>query len=144
MQKVDSRIKWKAVQALSKMFWDCFVKKYSPFLKIPAKWNEPTRTLTLNDMVLAKDDNLTRLRWKLGRVIEDYTGGDGAVRSVKVKLSETTLIRLENTFLMLENVKWEVKIISFSLGAEGVLIKNWNNLNLIICFVTVLWYVIVA
>ena len=83
-------------------------------------------------------------QWKLGRVIEDYTGGDGAVRSVKVKLSEITLIRLGNTFLMLENVKWEVKIISFSLGAEDVLIKNWNNLNLIICFVTVLWYVIVV
>ena len=44
-------------------------------------------------MVLVKDDNLTRLQWKLGRVIEVYTGRDTVPRSTKLKLSETKLIR---------------------------------------------------
>ena len=61
-EKIDSRIRWKAVQALSKMFWDRFVKEYLPSLQIRAKWNKPTRNLTINDMVLVKDDNLTRLQ----------------------------------------------------------------------------------
>ena len=32
------------------------------------------------------------LQWKIGRVIEVYTGRDGVNCSAKVKLSETTLI----------------------------------------------------
>ena len=41
-----------------------------------AKWNKPIRSLTIHNMVLVKDDNLTRLQWKLGQVIEVYTGRD--------------------------------------------------------------------
>ena len=74
------------------MFWDCIIKEYLPSLQIRGKWNKPTRSLTINDMALVKDDNLTRLQWELGRVIEVYAGRDGVVRSAKIKLSETTLI----------------------------------------------------
>ena len=56
-------------------------------------------------MVLAKNDNFTRLQWKLGGVIEAYTGRDGVARSAKIKLSETTLIRPVNKLCILENVK---------------------------------------
>ena len=73
-KKNDSRIRWKVVQALSKMFWDRFVKEYFPSLQIRAKWNKPARSLTISDTVLVKDDNLTRLQGKLGRVIESYIG----------------------------------------------------------------------
>ena len=52
------------------MFWDRFVDEYLLSSQIRAKWNEPTRRLTTNDMVLVKDDNLARLQWKLGRVID--------------------------------------------------------------------------
>ena len=86
-------------------------------------------------MVLVKDDNLTRLQWKLGRVIEVYAGRDGVVRSAKTKLSETTLIRSANKLYKLENVKWNVQMISFSLVVEDVSTESWNNLKLII----VLW-----
>ena len=87
------------------MFLDRFLKEYLPSLQIRAKWNKPTRSLTINFMVLVKDDNLTRLQWKLGRVMEVYAGRDGAVRSAKIKLSETTLIRPANKYCILENVK---------------------------------------
>ena len=95
-------------------------------------------------MVLVKDDNLTRLQWKLGRVMEVYAGRDGVVRSAKIKLSETTLIRPANKYCILENVKWNVQMISFSLRVEDVSTESWSNLKLIICFVTVLGYVIVV
>ena len=105
MKKTDSRIRWKATQAFSKMFWDRLVKEYLPFIQIRANWNKPTKRLTINDMVLVKDDNLTRLPWKLGRVTEVYTGRDGVVHSAKIKLSETTLTRPANKLCILENVK---------------------------------------
>ena len=57
----------------------------------------------MNNMVLVKDDNLTRLQRKLGRVIEVYAGRGGVVHSVKIKLSKTTLIRCK--LYMLKNVK---------------------------------------
>ena len=101
-EKIDSPIRWKAVQALSKMFWDRFVKEYLPSLQIRAKWNKQSRNLTINDMVLAKDDNLARLQWKFGRVIEVYTGWDGIVRSTKIKLSKTTLIGQANKLCILK------------------------------------------
>ena len=86
-------------------------------------------------MVLVEDDNLTRLPWKVGRVIEVYAGRDGVVRSAKIKLSETTLIRSANKLYILENVKWNVQMISVSLVVEDVSTESWNNLKLII----VLW-----
>ena len=55
--------------------------------------------------ILVKDDNLTRLQWKQGRVIEVYTGRDRVVPFAKVKLSETTLIRPANKLCIFENVK---------------------------------------
>ena len=48
---------------------------------------------------------MTRLHWKLGRVIDVYTGQDGVIRSAKVKLSEPTLTQQANTLCILENVK---------------------------------------
>ena len=53
-------------------------------------------------MVLAKDDNLAKLQWKFGRVIEVYTGWDGIVRSTKIKLSKTTLIGQANKLCILK------------------------------------------
>ena len=86
--------------------------------------NQPLN-LTLNDLVLVKDDNLTRLKWKLGRVIEVYRR-DEVSRSAKIKLSQTTLIPPVNKLCILENVKWNVQMISFSLGVEDISTENSN------------------
>ena len=56
-------------------------------------------------MLLVRDNNLTRLQWKLGQVIDVYTGRDGVLSSAKVKRSETTLIQPANKLCILENVK---------------------------------------
>ena len=82
-----------------------FGQRIFTIIQIRANWNKPTKRLTINDMVLVKDDNLTRLQWKLGRVTEVYTGRDGVVHSAKIKLSETTLTRPANKLCILENVK---------------------------------------
>ena len=56
-------------------------------------------------MLLVRGNNLTRLQWKLGRVIDVYTGQDGVTSYAKVKLSEPTLTQPANTLCILENVK---------------------------------------
>ena len=85
--------------------------------------NQPLN-LTLNDLVLIKDDNLTRLKWKLGRVIEVYRR-DEVSRSAKIKLSQTTLIPPVNKLCILT-------------GGGGYFHREFKHLNLIICFVAVL------
>ena len=95
-------------------------------------------------MVLAKGDNLTRLQWKLGRVTEVYAGRDGVVCSAKIKLPEFTLIWPANKLCIIENVKWNFQKTSFSIRVEDVSTKSWNDLKPIICFVIVLWCLIVV
>ena len=53
-----------------------------------------------NDMALVKDDNLTRLQWRLGEVIEVYKKRDGIIHSAEETLQETVhLFRFLKVFL---------------------------------------------
>ena len=45
----------------------------------------------MNDIVIIKDDNLPRNRWKLGRIEEVYLDDDGLVRKVKLRESNPDL-----------------------------------------------------
>ena len=99
---VTSRTRWKAVQALTKMFWRCFTREYLAMLQIRKKWNKDQRNLKQNDLVLVQKDNIPRSHWPLVRVIETYHGKDGIVRFVKIKLPNSDLTRLCNKLCMLE------------------------------------------
>ena len=101
-EHVNSRTRWKALQALSKMFWSRFVKEYLPALQIRKKWNKPQRNMQENDIVIVMEDNIHRSHWPLARVIETYPGRDGIVRSVRLKLPNTELMRPCNKLCLLE------------------------------------------
>ena len=64
-EHVNSRTRWKAVQALSKMFWNRFVKEYLPALQIRKKWNKPQRNMQENDIIIVMEDNIHRSHWPL-------------------------------------------------------------------------------
>ena len=49
---VTSRTRWKAVEALTKMFWRRFIWEYLPALQIRKKWNKVQCNLKQNDLVL--------------------------------------------------------------------------------------------
>ena len=83
-------------------------------------------------MFLVRGNNLTRLQWKLGRVIDVYTGQDGVISYAKVKLSEPTLTQPANTLCILENVKRNIQMTSFLLRVEDVSTENRNISNLVI------------
>ena len=101
-EHVNSRTRWKVVQALSKMFWSRFVKEYLPALQIRKKWNKPQRNMQGNDIVIVMEDNIHRSHWPLARVIETYPGRDGIVRFVRLKLPNTELMRPCNKLCLLE------------------------------------------
>ncbi len=90
---VYHRQKWRQVQYLADEFWQRWTKEYLPTLQERKKWNEATRNIKVNDIVLLVEKSLPRGVWPIARVIETYQGSDGLVRSAKVKTANSTFIR---------------------------------------------------
>lgn len=68
------------------------------------KWHGVGRNIKEGDIVLAKDVDLPRNEWPLGRVIESNPDEDGLVRRVKVKLQTGILERtVHKLVLLIEN-----------------------------------------
>lgn len=83
--------RWRRVQYLVNEFWSRWRNEYLKSLQARSKWQKPKRNLSVGDVVILKDDNLTRNDWKLAKVIEVYPSKDGYVRSVKLLMSDKDL-----------------------------------------------------
>ena len=53
-------------------------------------------------MMLIQTENTPRAFWPLARIIETHVSNDGNVRSVKLKLPNSTVIRPSNKLCLLE------------------------------------------
>ena len=51
----------------------------------------PRNNLQVGDVVIVKDIDTPRNRWKLARIVETYPENDGLVRKVKVALADSIL-----------------------------------------------------
>ena len=100
--KIVNRALWRAVEALSNMFWKRFIQEYLPMLNIRKKWNREKRDFNENDLVIMKNEHQHRSLWSVGRIISVNKGIDGKVRSIQVRLPNSTLTRPVNTLCLLE------------------------------------------
>ncbi|KAL9965607.1 hypothetical protein ACROYT_G029432 [Oculina patagonica] len=66
-------------------------EQYLPSLTVRQKWTKEEIPLKERDIVLVSEDNVSRGKWKLGKVAETFPGKDGKVRTVKV-LTEKGMI----------------------------------------------------
>jgi hypothetical protein len=57
------------------------------------KWLHATRNLEVDDTVIVVNEKLPRGQWLLGRIIEVFPGGDGLVRTAKVKTTSGEFVR---------------------------------------------------
>lgn len=89
-QPEDTYLKkrWRRVQHLANEFWVRWKKEFLQTLQERSKWTKPRRNLQVGDIVLLKDDNTIRNKWKLGRIIESYSDENGFVRSVKLAVGD--------------------------------------------------------
>ena len=101
-KELNSKRKWKVTQALLEIFWKRFLKEYVPSLTVRTKWNKLHRNFKANDLVLIQTENTPRAFWPLARIIETYVSNDGNVRSVKLKLPNSMVIRPSNKLCLLE------------------------------------------
>ena len=56
-----------------------------------SKWQEPTHTIQVGDLVLMSDDLLPPTKWPLARVEQCHPGPDGLTRVVTLRIATTTL-----------------------------------------------------
>lgn len=83
--------RWRRVQYLVEQFWSRWKKEYLLNISTRQKWHTPRRNLSVNDVVIIKEDMLPRSQWQLGRVVETVKESDGFVRRVKVQVGERKL-----------------------------------------------------
>ena len=77
---------YRASQWAVDLFWRRFSSEYIPMLQKRDKWLHPKRNFQINDLVLIKDKDAKRYKWRLGLVSEVHPSKkDGLVRTVTVK-----------------------------------------------------------
>jgi hypothetical protein len=85
--------KWRMIQNLLQEIWARWLREWVSELNKRKKWFKPEDNLLVDDIVLIieEDQFKTRGDFPLGRVMEVHTGGDGLVRSCKVKTADGKL-----------------------------------------------------
>ena len=77
---------YRSAQWATDLFWRRFSNQYIPMLQKRAKWLHPHRNFQVNDLVLIKDNQTPRYKWRLGLIAEVHPSkSDGLVRNVTVK-----------------------------------------------------------
>ena len=78
----------KTAQAYAETIWKRWTRKYLP------QWNQRSKlskqhvqNLKKGELVWLVDDSVKRCEFKLGRIIEIFTGNDGVVRSANVQIT---------------------------------------------------------
>lgn len=80
--------RWQHVQKMSQHFWNRWHKEYLSQLQTRFKWNiKRSSEIKLDTLVLLYEDNLPPTKWRIGRVIELFSGSDDIVRVADVKTS---------------------------------------------------------
>jgi len=74
----DNRLsRWQLVQKMYQSFWTRWSKEYLTRLQQRPKWLTEQKNISPGDLVTIKDENLSPMFWRLGRVQEIFPGQDG-------------------------------------------------------------------
>ena len=90
----DLRKSFKTARAYADMIWKRWTREYLPQWNQRSKWSkEHVRNLKEGELVWLVDDSVKRCEYKLGRIIEIFTGNDGVVRPERVNMAHGELNR---------------------------------------------------
>ncbi|XP_050543462.1 uncharacterized protein LOC126906734 [Daktulosphaira vitifoliae] len=78
--------RWRRVNKFSQQIWKRWSSEYLSQLQTRYKWaKEKGPKLSVGSVVLIKEENLSPLFWRLGRVVSVICGKDGVIRTARVK-----------------------------------------------------------
>nr|XP_022331189.1 uncharacterized protein LOC111129227 [Crassostrea virginica] len=83
------RAQWKRVQQLADLFWKRWKSEYLALIQSRQKWTRNQRNLSVNDVVLMKDNSANRCDWKLAIVERVFPSeSDYKVRKVELRVNK--------------------------------------------------------
>jgi hypothetical protein len=85
--------RWQLVQSLTQSFWKRWSKEYLARLQQRPKWYVSQSNISVNDLVLIKNELTPPLKWRLARVLKLHPGRDEKVRVVTLKTESGELTR---------------------------------------------------
>lgn len=85
--------RWDKTVAIKQAFWRKWSREYLQTLQEKNKWTTEHPGPELNDLVLLVDNNLTPLKWKMGKVVKVHVGKDNKVRVVDVQTDSGSFSR---------------------------------------------------
>ncbi|CAG7659602.1 unnamed protein product [Allacma fusca] len=91
--KLNRLSRWQLCQQMFQHFWNRWHREYLHTLQQRAKWSSTAENIQIGTMVLIKDNRLSPMNWRLGRIIATHPGKDNLVRVVTVKTEEGDLKR---------------------------------------------------
>ncbi|KPJ16510.1 hypothetical protein RR48_08101 [Papilio machaon] len=97
--------RYEAIEKMRQHFWDRWRKEFIAELQERTKWKTRQQDLAVGDMVVLKEDNLPPLLWRLGRVLQLFTGPDGVNRVADIKTSRGTIRRAFNKICLLPKMQ---------------------------------------
>jgi len=92
-ERIEHLRRWKYVQALMQGFWTRWHKEYLPQLQVRGKWTSNKSPLSIDDIVIIKDECTPPAKWRLGRVMKTHPGKDGVVRVVTLRVGSGSEIK---------------------------------------------------
>lgn len=81
------------VEQLRQHFWQRWSKEYVSELQKRTKWFDNKSHISLNKLVIVKDDHQPPLNWKLGKIIGLYPGKDGVPRVADIRTASGVIRR---------------------------------------------------
>lgn len=85
--------RFQLIQQITQHFWKRWHTQYLSTLQSRQKWTDPCKPPSIGELVLMKEDNLSPLEWRRGRILKTYPGDDNIVRVVDVRTSTGVLTR---------------------------------------------------
>ena len=100
---IYSRKHWRRVQHIVNEFWSRWRNEYLSSLQSRQKWQSQSENLSLDDVVILKEESKPRNEWQLGRVTKLFPDGNNVVRSVEIELSnKSRFTRPVNKLILLQ------------------------------------------
>jgi len=89
-----SRIKYlELINRLRDEIWRRSKREYLHHLQQLGKWRGKSANLKMGILILLKDNDLSAIKWAMGRITEMHPGDDGMVRMVTVQTADSRFRR---------------------------------------------------
>lgn len=87
-------VRWQRIEQIRQHFWHRWSNEYLSSLQEKTKWKRNTGIqLSLDRLVLIKQQGLAPLQWTLGRVLDIHPGTDDVARVATIRTAKGTFIR---------------------------------------------------